>query len=142
MRKAMLIFGILLLLLLPVPSAQAITWHMADQATVGWTAPTKFASGLDIPASVTLEYEVFTAMKPDKSDIVSAGRAAELSKLITMDVEGRHYCGVRAIRVENSEDVSCSAIAWSDDPAVCKNGETFGIQFYLVPDVPCDLYKK
>ena len=138
----MLIFGILLLLLLPVPSAQAITWHMADQATVGWTAPTKFASGLDIPASVTLEYEVFTAMKPDKSDIVSAGRAAELSKLITMDVEGRHYCGVRAIRVLNGEDVSCSAIAWSDDPAVCKNGETFGIQFYLVPDLPSDLYKQ
>lgn len=142
MKKAILIFGILLAVCFVAPAAQAVIWYNTDQATVAWDAPTKFTNGPDIPAGVILEYEVFTAMLPDKSDKTLQGRTANLIQIVTMGVEGQHYCGVQAIRIDGGKDVSKSAIAWSDNPDVCGNNETFGIQFYLVPDLPSNLYKQ
>lgn len=139
MFKRMLLTAVLILGL--ATGAQAITWHTANQATVGWDAPTTYENGNAIPTGTALEYEVFTATLADKSDKELVQRVSTVSAVLSFINEGNHLAGVRAVRTVSGTDLP-SGIAWSDNPDVCKDAETFGISFYLIPDLPNNLYKQ
>ena len=141
MKKFWLTFTMLMCMFL-VTSADALTWHTANQATVGWDPVLSLTDGTLLPSGTVVEYEVFSAILVDKSDMVSMGRTADYTKAITLTREGGNFIGVKAIRVEGSADVSESTISWSDNSAVCANGEDFGIQFYLIPAFPMGIYKQ
>jgi hypothetical protein len=58
-----------------------------------------------------------------------------------MNVEGRYFLGVKAVRTVDGSVVSESAISWSDD-AAATNSNPFGVQFYKVPNPPGGLGTK
>jgi len=142
-KKLKSLFVSLLLTVSLVCPVHAITWHTADQATVAWQKPATYSSGATIPDDVILEYEIFSALQADKSDAGEPiARTGNLQKVLTMTVEGKHYIGVRAVRVDNGEDVTYSEIAWSDNAVACQDGNTFGIVYFLVPNMPFGLIKQ
>jgi len=64
------------------------------------------------------------------------GTVSALQATLTFAEEGRYILGVRSVRNVDGIEVESSTISWSDNPAVCMNGKTFGVQYYVPPDAP------
>lgn len=142
MKKLFLTLAMLVCMIGFTINADALTWHTANQATIGWAPVLSLTDGTLLPSGTVVEYEVFSALLIDKSDMVSMGRTADYTKAITLTREGGNFIGVKAIRMSGEDAVSESSISWSDNSAVCANGEDFGIQFYLIPAFPMGIYKE
>jgi len=120
--------------------AQQVNWHVTNQVTVVWDAPTTLSNGNPIPSDNSLKYRVY--IKRDAPDAqaqeVTTDPISETQYTITLSEEGRYFVGVRALRFDaNDTQISESAISWSNDPNVVANGEEFGVQ-YFVPPSPAD----
>ena len=140
MKKKKLIIGLAILALLVGGIAFAQTWHTTNQATVEWDAVTTVGGGTPLPAGDTIEYVVYLAnaiTDPNKTNPSEVGRLTGTSQLITLNVEGQYFVGVKAIRkIPDGTEVGESEVAWSDDPQYCQNGETFGLRYFLPPAAP------
>jgi hypothetical protein len=117
--------------------ALAQTWHTTNQATVAWDA-------VPVPAGSTVEYVVYLAnatTDPDKTNPVEIATTTDLDQLITLNVEGSYFVGVKARRILDADgsNVGESTVAWSDDPQYCQNGETFGLRYFVPPDAPVNM---
>jgi hypothetical protein len=126
-------------------AAQAVDWYSANQATMAWTPVTTMDNGKAIPEGSIVKYQTYlndAVADPDKKNPIDAGIVDIAEKTFTLTAEGKFYGGVRALRYIGTELVSQSIIIWSDDPLVCKDGKTFGLKFYLIPDSAIDLYPK
>ena len=122
--------------------AEAQTWHTTNQTTVGWTEPTEMADGSANPADLLLEYVVYLSnavTDPSKANPVQVARVPDLTALITLNVEGKFFVGLKAVRIVDGEDVTESDMIWSDNPQHVLNGETFGIRYFLAPGTPGNL---
>lgn len=135
MRKYLVSTLLAILLIAGVAFAQ--TWHTANQATVEWDAVT-------VPAGSTVEYVVYLAnavTDPNKTNPSEVATLTSTSQLITLNVEGSYFVGVKSRRLldSDSSNVGESDISWSDDPTRVQNGETFGLRYFIPPDAPGNL---
>ena len=128
------------ILLLVVGVAFAQTWHTANQATVEWDAVANLSDGTPLPPTDTVEYTVYLAnaiTDPNKDNPSEVATITDTSHLITLNVEGSFFVGVKAVRkISDGTVVGESEVAWSDDPQYCQNGETFGLRYFLPPAAP------
>jgi len=129
---------VLLALFMTASPAFALNWFTANQTTVGWDAVTV--------TSGTVEYEVFVANQitdPGKAAPISVWRGPELQTTITLADEGQYFVGVKTWRVIDADTELESVIGWSDDPAVVGGDtKTFGVRYYILPDVVSNLGPK
>jgi hypothetical protein len=120
--------------------AFAQTWHTTNQATVEWDSVAILSNGDPLPAGDTVEYVVYLAnavTDPDKNNPSEIATITATSHLITLNVEGSYFIGVKALRkISDGTVVGESEVAWSDDPQYCQNGETFGLRYFLPPAAP------
>jgi len=136
MKKRWLIVPFLLVFLV-AGLALAQTWHTANQATVAWDAVT-------VPADSTVEYIVYLSnavTDPNKDNPAEVATTTDLDQLITLNVEGSYFVGVKSRRILTADgtNVGESDISWSDDPTRVQNGETFGLRYFIPPDAPGNL---
>jgi hypothetical protein len=121
-------------------SASAVTWHVANQSTVGWDAVTTLEDGSPLPADNAIEYVCYLANSvtdPNKANPTEVARTANVQQVITLNVEGRFYFGVKAIRkLADGTIVNESPISWSDDATKVASGDTFGLSYFLPPAAP------
>lgn len=141
MKKRWLIIPFLVVFLV-AGVALAQTWHTANQATVAWDA-VLLDNGDPIPPTDTIEYVVYLSnaiTDPDKNNPVEVATTTNTEQLITLNVEGSYFVGVKAVRkIADGTNVGESVVAWSDDPQYVQNGETFGLRYFLPPAAPNQL---
>lgn len=120
-----IIVGVLFLCI-AIP-AWSQTWKTTNQATVGWDVVT-------VPNG-TVSYKVY--VKPETGGTETlATTVATNQATITFSQEGRYFLGVSSVRTVNNVPVESSTISWSNVPAVCQGGVTFGIQYIVPPSAP------
>ena len=141
MKRKISLFVVLLVLFL-AGIALAQTWHTANQATVAWDA-VLLDNGDPIPPTDTIEYVVYLSnaiTDPDKINPVEVATTTNLEQLITLNVEGSYFVGVKAVRkIADGTNVGESTVAWSDDPQYVQNGQTFGLRYFLPPAAPREI---
>jgi len=127
----------LFIVLLVAGIALAQTWHTANQATVEWDPVSILSNGDPLPAGDTVEYTVYLAnaiTDPNKDNPSEIATIPDTSHLITLNVEGSYFVGVKAVRkIADGTNVGESEVAWSDDPQFVQGGETFGLRYFLPP---------
>ena len=109
-------------------------WFTANQATVSWNPVTMTTSDTPIPPE-EISYKVFLSnatTDPNKTSPAEIASTPDSSCIITLNVEGRFYVGVQAIRTVDSEIVGQSVVSWSDDPLVVET-TTFGLRYFIPP---------
>lgn len=141
MKRKISLFVVLLVLFL-AGIALAQTWHTANQATVAWDA-VLLDNGDPVPPTDTIEYVVYLSnaiTDPDKNNPVEVATTTNLEQLITLNVEGSYFVGVKAVRkIADGTNVGESTVAWSDDPQYVQNGQTFGLRYFLPPAAPREI---
>jgi len=126
-------------------TANALDWHTANQSTVGWGEVTTVGNGNPIPAGSTITYQTYLANSvtdPDKLNPADTGIVTINEKIYTLNTEGKFYVGAKSLRNVDGEILESSTIAWSDIAEFCKDGITFGLRYYLIPDNIEGLYPK
>ena len=132
MKKTM-IYTICFLFISIAIAWAAVTWHTANEFTVSWDAVTTNVDETAVPAN-EIEYELFVVnaiTDPNKTNPTSVWRGPELTHVVTLNTEGQYLLGIRAIRVIDGVDQSTSVNVYSDDPAVCQDGVTFGVRYFI-----------
>ena len=120
----------------------SLNWHTTNQATIAWDAITELSDGSPIPSIDKIEYVVHLANSvtdPNKTNPVEVWRGDETQATITLNTEGQYYVGIQAVRKREDSIIATSTIGWSDNPQICLDGNTFGIQFFLPPKSPVNL---
>lgn len=120
-----IIIGILFLLI-SIP-AWSQTWYPANQKTVAWDAVT-------VPSG-TVTYKLYSQPESGGTPTLMT-TVATTQATVTFTVEGRYYLGVSTVRTVSGVEVESSTISWSNNPAVCAGGATFGIQYLVAPNAP------
>ena len=133
-----LLWAVVLLLCWQAPaSAQTppSVWYVVEKGqwkTLGWDAVTQLADNDPLPPATeaTLSYNV--SVKSFKTGaIIAIGSGITTTSLeIVLPQRGKYIAGVSAQLLYAGETVPIvSAISWSEDPTVCLDGKTFGLQF-------------
>jgi hypothetical protein len=142
MKKHWQITVLVVAILFVAGIALAQTWHTANQATVAWDA-VLLDNGDPIPPTDTVEYVVYLSnaiTDPNKDNPVEVATTTDTDQVITLNVEGSYFVGVKAVRkIADGTNVGESVVAWSDDPQYVQNGETFGLRYFLPPAAPSNL---
>lgn len=113
--------------------AVAQSWRPADQATVQWDA-------VAVPSGSTIEYRVYTRTNSQGAgEGIVAAVVGIPSATVQFSIEGRYFVGVQSVRKVGGAEVASSGISWSDVPAVCQGGNTFGVVYYIPPAAPMGL---
>lgn len=130
----LVVFWIIMLSLLCF-GARAMDWTTANQITVAWLPVTTLADGSEIPPGDQILYEVFSVPEAGNktTDRIFIGETNATEYVVTFIEEGRYFIGVRSARAINAEKISVSTFMWSDDPAACKDGVTFGVIYFIAP---------
>jgi len=126
MKKRFLVILLLTGFLFP-KFVLAVEWHPTNQATLAWEAV--------IIDQGMVEYELFLIDASDetvKNAPAVEGRTDLLEYTFTIADQGKWLCGVRAVKIVDGADVAKSEIAWSDIADYCKDGNTFGIIYYII----------
>lgn len=144
-KRAMRVLAIgVLLVFAAVTNLYAVTWHTANQTSVAWEPVTTLSDGSLVPATDTVEYVIYlsnVATDPDKTNPREVWQGADLTATITLNVEGQFLVGIKAVRMlADGTVVSESPRVWSDDPLVVKDGETFGVRYFLPLMAPNGLF--
>lgn len=142
MKKMLLVIA---LVLVAVP-AWGQVWTTANEATVSWDAVTKLADGSSIPAVDKVSYNVSIKNKKTGA-VIAVANTQSTQQTIVFNLEGRYFVGVSAVRAVVGEDgvtveeTMESEVSWSENPAVCYNGQAFGIRYFVHPGSPQNLRK-
>lgn len=111
--------------------AYADEWQTASQDTIAWDAVVKTVNSTPITVD---HYNVYIRAEGGTTPILK-GQATGLEKVVQFDQEGRWRFGVAAVRVLPDGTELEGEVAWSDNPAVCEDGVTFGTVYYEFPGV-------
>jgi hypothetical protein len=119
---------------LMVSSVFSQTWYPANQKTVGWDAVTQLDDGSPIPPDQSIRYQIYIALSTDttKANKVNIGNSIMTQFVVTFPAEGKYFIGMEAERLDSTGAVisKSTTISWSDDPASCSDGTTFGVIFF------------
>ena len=108
----------------------ALTWHKANTSVVLWDAPTTMSESVPIPSDWTLKYYIYTKDK-DGGNVTALGETTETEFAVILAATDKKYVGVSVVGIDpDGLSTDESPIAWSDDPASCKDGQDFGV-YYL-----------
>ena len=134
-----LLITIAILLCATVASAQ--TWHTANQGTFAWDAVTQLSDGTNVPAGDIVKYQAYKRLSPA---LPTAGEKVgseitTLQQTVSFTTEGGYFVGASAIRYVGADRIGESPVAWSDNPAVCANGQAFGFKYWLQLAFPTGL---
>jgi len=110
-------------------------WYVVEKGqwkTLGWDAVTQLTDNDPLPPATeaTLSYNV--SVKSFKTGvIIPIGSGITATSLeIVLPQRGKYITGVSAQLLYAGETIPIvSAISWSEDPTVCLDGKTFGLQF-------------
>lgn len=120
-----ILLTLMMLLLIPA-SSWAQQWVTANQISVAWD-PVSVSSGV-------VSYKTYT--KPAAGGVETFfSTVTTTTATITFAVEGRYFLGVQTVRTLDGTEL-LSTIAWSNNPADCRGGVTFGAQYYIPPAAP------
>jgi hypothetical protein len=116
-------------------------WVTANQGTFQWDAVTVDGDGDPFPAGTHAEYTSYyvnSLADPTKATPIVVEKTTLLKTTVTFPGKGRYWVGVTAHLVDDGsgEDLEVSTFAWSDVPANCLNGETFGFQLFAPMPTP------
>lgn len=113
----------------------AMDWITANQVTLTWTPITTLENGDPIPDGDDIKYEIFhvpeNGIKTQDKKLL--GETLDAKYVITFADEGNFILGVRASRWINNILRGTSAINWTDDPNIMKDGAAQGIVFFRLP---------
>lgn len=132
MKKIAIITIAILFLLVAIAISQI--WYPLDSKGIQWNAPTMTTGGNPIPADNILKYHVYSRNEVTGAEVcLTAEPILETQYYVTITEEGRYWLGVQALRYLDDGTLVAepSEIAWSDDPAVVVNGQTWGILYYF-----------
>ncbi|MCK5217867.1 MAG: hypothetical protein KAJ93_08760 [Methanosarcinales archaeon] len=123
--------------LLLAGTAFADDWYSANQATVRWNAVTTLINGNLVPEGDLVTYVLYLKSVQTGSEI-EVDTVVVTEYLFTFTNEGDYHVGIKAVRTvpamgELPERTFESAIGWSSDPLIAKDGNTFGVSYYLQP---------
>jgi hypothetical protein len=131
-------------MLLLTPFAGSVEWKTTNQATVQWDAVATLENGDPLPAGNTVAYRVYLAnavTDPNKDNPTNLTPTpiSQLTMTLTLNVEGKYFVGVQAVRYDESgTEIGVSTINWSDvNGAATPN--PFGLVHYLLPATPMNL---
>jgi hypothetical protein len=106
------------------------TWHPANQVTVAWDAVTSESGAVQY---VVYRQQVTHTTGEVIGEPVEIVTTANTQAVITFDMQGAFILGAKTQLVDDAGTVLAeSTMAWSNDPAACANGETFGIRYFVV----------
>jgi len=131
------LFIALLAVLFFAGTANALDWYVANQSTVAWDPVTTLENGDPIPEGSVIRYQTYIAnavTDPNKENPTDTGIVDVAQKTFTLGVEGSYYVGAQTLREVDEMILESSVIAWTDVAEFCKDGVTFGLRFYLIPD--------
>lgn len=114
----------LLFVLVMTVSVNAQQWQTANSINVAWDAVTV--------TSGTVTYKLYSKTVPGGVETFIS-TVSTTGATVTFQAEGRYFLGVRSVRTVNGVELEASTISWSDNPAVCQGGVTFGVQYYTLP---------
>lgn len=140
--KKFIVFLITIGLLLLASTAYAqFNWVTANQGTFQWDAVITDGDGDPVPAGTHVEYQsnyVNSLADPIKANPILVEQTTALQSTITFPGKGRFWVGVTAHLVDDGsgEILQTSDFAWSDVPANCKDGNTFGFQIFAAMPTP------
>jgi hypothetical protein len=110
-------------------------WYVVEKGqwkTLGWDAVTQLTDGDPIPpvAEAILSYNVYVKSFKTGS-VISIGSGITATSLeIVLPQRGKYLTGVNAQLLYAGETIpKVSLISWSENPTVCLDGKTFGLQF-------------
>jgi len=137
--KRIILIGLAIVFLASVSFSQV--WYPANQKTVGWDAVATLDDGSPIPAGETVRYQIYIVKEGQSKDTkINLGNTVNTQFLVTLPAEGKWFVGVQSERLDATGVlITQSQIVWSEDPAYCQNGETFGISFFRLPSQPKNL---
>ncbi len=140
LNKLSIIFLILFLTFSVTAFSQE--WHTANQITITWDAVTEMHGGVAVPETDIIEYRVYLSnviTDPDKTNPVEIDVTGDTSYTVTLTDE-KCFIGLQTIRkFADGEVLGESIIGWTDDPAICLDGHTFGVRYFLPPMVATGL---
>jgi len=122
-----------------------VDWYPTNQATIAWTPVTTMENGKPIPEGSIIKYQTYLAdamADPEKQNPIDTGIVEVAEKTFTLTTEGKYYAGIWALRYVGGELVGQSTISWSNNLIVCKDGKTFGLKHYFIPDNVMDMHLK
>jgi len=144
MKRKIQIIGIIAILLSFWVSALAVDWKVTNQATIAWDAATTLIDGTPVPANNSVKYRVYMAnavTDPNKGNpvLLTQEPISVLEYIITLNIEGKYYVGVSAVRYDDvGFELNESVVNWSD-----VNGEAtpnpFGFVHYIKMGSPKNL---
>ncbi|MHC4310890.1 MAG: hypothetical protein ACYSW3_00280 [Planctomycetota bacterium] len=129
------------LFLLSGTASADFTWVTTNQGTFQWDAVIVDGDGDPIPAGMHVEYRSYyvnSIADPTKTNPILVEQTTVLQSTVTFPGKGRYWVGVTANLVDDGsgEAVQTSDFAWSDVPASCKDGNTFGFQLFAILPSP------
>jgi hypothetical protein len=114
-------------------------WYQANQRTLTWDPVTQTDTGTPFPAGDVIKYKVFYKVG---YTITEVGETAQPSWTFTFPTEADYFLGAQTVRIPaglTEAEAIKSEVAWSDNPANCKDNVSFGIRFYSPPKPPAGL---
>lgn len=130
MKKKLAVLAFLLLLAAPA-MAWAQTWYTGSKAIIAWDPVPP------IVATDVVKYQAYTKVEEFGTPLKFGAETLATEIEITFTVEGRNFVGVETIRYVAGDPVGkpSERAAWSHNPLDCAGGVTFGVVFYVVPNV-------
>jgi len=134
-KMTSMILTLLLCVFLSSGAYAVDTWHPVDSVIIVWDTIVEPAGGGSFDPDETVKYYVYKK-NPDGSEISVIGSTMqpvpvvpEIQHTAVIDSYGKLILGVSAVVVwiPDSTEYNETTVSWSDNPIVCKDGNTFGI---------------
>jgi hypothetical protein len=127
------------LILAAAELAVAQTWHPANARVIAWDAVSAPVDEAGKAYPGTMKYQMYIRKEATGSPSEkSGGEIAETESTIVIPSVGKWFVGVDAVFYYTAwpDNPVRSVIAWSDDPASCADGKTFGVIYLPAPAMP------
>ncbi len=120
------------IVLLAAVSANAQTWHTANQVTLAWSAVAP------IQPTDTIKYQVFTKFRETAATPQAVGDEITATSMpVSFTVEGKYYICAQTVRyVQGETDPVKSDLSCSDQADVTYSGIAFGVKYFVNPNKP------
>ena len=115
-----------------------VTFHNANEATVGWSAVTTDVDGDLITG--TIQYRIYLANADTDTGKANPTLIADgltgLSYTVTLNIKGRYFVGASAFDGEDE-----SVINWADEIENQGDNPLFGLRWKVSPHAPKNIKK-
>jgi hypothetical protein len=111
-------------------------FHTTNQATIDWEQDLGGIPAAEVKWNVYLANAI---TDPGKTNPVKIGNAVGRPYTITLNVEGKYYVGVSAVRTISGTVVGETDILWADTQTEVP---AFGLQYFTIPPMPTRIIKQ